>query len=332
MEVPINISVARPIKITTFALTILIWICNSAPAQSTQPAGGSESAEQMLNDMLHPQSAADTPTTHAAGQAASMQPQGQMHAAAAPHILREGTDVVDRAGFLRKRGESLFQEFVFENSESQPPLAPMLVLPDLKLMSMEDATAATKPKQRFTVSGTATEYKGSNYILLKSGPQITDQHFAAPSQSHFPATKPSSADDLLSDMLKTGGGAAARPQPTRMPLPTADLSTGPGAVAPAAPLANVLREQSEVIDRTVRLSRSSDGRQFELSFEADGTAMQDPPLIILPNLKLQAMEGAAAGNSREPRFRVTGTITEYRGRNYILLAKVVVLPEINQQF
>ena len=133
-------------------------------------------------------------------------------------------------------------------------------------------------------------------------------------------------------MLKTSGGARGRPSPNRTPTRTADLSTGPGAVAPAAPLMNVLRERSEIIDRTARLTRSADGRQLELTFEADGTAMQDPPLIILPNLKLSAMENAAAVNNREPKFRVTGMVTEYRGRNCILLEKVVVLPEINQQF
>ena len=41
---------------------------------------------------------------------------------------------------------------------------------------------------------------------------------------------------------------------------------------------------------------------------------------------------AVSGASRDLKFRVSGTITEYRGRNYILLEKIVVIPDASQQF
>jgi hypothetical protein len=44
------------------------------------------------------------------------------------------------------------------------------------------------------------------------------------------------------------------------------------------------------------------------------------------------MEDAVRSSSRDLRFRVTGMITEYRGRNYILLEKVTVIPDATQQF
>ena len=45
-----------------------------------------------------------------------------------------------------------------------------------------------------------------------------------------------------------------------------------------------------------------------------------------------AMEDAVQGANRDLRFRATGMVTEYRGRNYILLEKVVVVPEATQQY
>lgn len=60
--------------------------------------------------------------------------------------------------------------------------------------------------------------------------------------------------------------------------------------------------------------------------------MKDPPVLILPNLKLMAMENAVSSANRDLRFRVTGMVTEYRGRNYVLLEKVVVVPDPTQQF
>ena len=147
-----------------------------------------------------------------------------------------------------------------------------------------------------------------------------------------PATRPAkelSAEEMLSQMLKP---AATGTKPLA-PLPSAasggaDKGSGRGAVAPAAPLVNVLREGTFLVDRVGRLSRSADGSQAEFAFDADGTALHDPPVVIVPNLKLMQMEDAAAAAVRDLRFRVSGMVTEYRGRNYILLEKVVVVPEI----
>ncbi len=303
----------------------------SPAANAPQNTDVPPTAEQMLNEMLHPTTRPEEAGTRPSQQA-SVQPQGHITAIKSTGILHEGSDVVDRSGRLRKRPDSLYQEFIFDNKDDEIPLAPMRVLPDLKLMSMEDAVGATRPGLRFTISGTVTEYKGANYILLESGPDDLGRPMAAPMVSRSAPTGPASADEMLSQMLKNDTTGGARPMPARLPAPSVDRSSGPGAVAPGAPLLNVLREQSEIIDRTARISHGSDERQIELVFESDGAAMQDPPLIILPNLKCAAMEGAAAVVNREPRFRVTGTVTEYRGRNYILLEKVVVLPEVNQQF
>jgi hypothetical protein len=94
---------------------------------------------------------------------------------------------------------------------------------------------------------------------------------------------------------------------------------------------SVLPEQSQIFDRVCRLNPSGEGEEEELALDSDGAALQDPPLLALPNLKLMDMEHAA-GDHHDTRFRVTGVITEYRGRNYILLQKVVVMADAERQF
>ena len=169
---------------------------------------------------------------------------------------------------------------------------------------------------------------------------------SGPSGPPGPSTKPStspattrsakdqSAEEMLSQMLKAPQQAGKRPL---TPLPTTmgggvDKKSGKGAVAPSAPVVNVLREGTFLVDRVGRLSRTADGSQAEFVLESDGTAMQDPPLVVIPNLKLQQMEDAVSTAIKDPRFRVSGTLTEYRGRNYILLDKVVVVPDILDKF
>ena len=160
--------------------------------------------------------------------------------------------------------------------------------------------------------------------------------FAAAQTTQPAATQPSDArsmpaGQLLDQMLKPQG-AGAKPLQPLPDQPAPDRTSGAAAVAPGAMQMNVIREGSFLVDRTGRLTKSPDGQQYEFVFDADGKNMKDPPVIILPNLKLMAMENAVNSSSRDLQFRITGMVTEYRGRNYVLLEKVVVVPDTTRNF
>lgn len=147
--------------------------------------------------------------------------------------------------------------------------------------------------------------------------------------------KSPTADDLLGEMLDPPAGqqpAGGRPLPAPEDAPKTDATSGDGAVKPAAPTVGLMREGTFIVDRVGRLTRAPDGGAAEFTFEADGQALQDPPVVIIPNQKLMSMEDAVRGANRDLRFRITGQVTEYRGRNYVLLEKVIVVPEVTQQF
>jgi hypothetical protein len=50
-------------------------------------------------------------------------------------------------------------------------------------------------------------------------------------------------------------------------------------------------------------------------------------MLILPTLALMQMENASQ-NNRDRKFRVTGMVTEYRGRNCILMDKAVPVADV----
>lgn len=151
-----------------------------------------------------------------------------------------------------------------------------------------------------------------------------------------PTTRPNEPDsqraDREMDRLLRPGSSTPKPLQPVPDVPTTDQSSGPAAVAPGAPTVNVLREGTLIVDRVGHLTRSADGQQMEFTFDSDGKAMKDPPLILLPNLKLMAIENEISRSSRDLKFKISGVVTEYRGRNYILLDKVVIVPEANQPF
>ena len=168
----------------------------------------------------------------------------------------------------------------------------------------------------------------SEIIILSFllAPAITLAQTTRPATQN--ALKSMPADQLMQQVLKPS-------DPGEKPLPPAtekqaiDKTSGKGAVKPTAPPVVLLREGTPVVDRVVRLAKDDKG-QAEIMFESDGKALRDPPMLVLPNSKLAVMEDSVA--DRDRKFRVTGIVTEYRGRNYILLEKVLIVPDAIQQF
>lgn len=154
-----------------------------------------------------------------------------------------------------------------------------------------------------------------------------DAPTTAPSAAQDAA--PSSADQVLNQMLRpsdtdTAVVASPEPAPTSLSIPQ--------AISPAGSTGPIWREGTDIVDRMGRLKKSPDGVQEEFTFDSDRRALGDPPVILLPNLLLMQMETALSQASHDLRFRITGTVTEYHGRNYLLLERFVVVQDKNQEF
>ncbi len=145
-------------------------------------------------------------------------------------------------------------------------------------------------------------------------------------QTTRPAAATPTADDMLKQLLPPPRPKAQpiEPVPDYKPEPKTDW-LNPVAAKPLNPPA-LIREGTYIIDRLGRLTRTTDG-QPQFTFEADAAAMKDPPMTILANLKLMVMENAVKQAQHDLRFRITGVVTEYNGKNYILLEKMVNVPD-----
>jgi hypothetical protein len=150
-------------------------------------------------------------------------------------------------------------------------------------------------------------------------------------QTTRPTTRPSNPDQVMDDLLKPAATQSA-PLPQPPTGQAIDKTSGRGALAPNAPAVAVMREGTYIIDRLGHLSRTPDGTQAQFIFSSDSKTLKDPPILILPNQKLQQMEDVVKGVNRDVAFRITGMVTEYRGRNYVLLEKVLIPNESAAQF
>lgn len=163
-------------------------------------------------------------------------------------------------------------------------------------------------------------------MILAMGLATTAWAQAPKAPTTKPTTQPANPDLMLKQLLSPN-----RPQkviqPVDFPPQEKYDQTSKTAVAPKADVLNLVREGTYMVNRMGRLTKPADGALYEFTFEADGAAMKDPPMLILPNSKLTYMELAVKSTSRDLKFLVTGQVTEYGARNYILLDKFVVVQD-----
>jgi hypothetical protein len=154
----------------------------------------------------------------------------------------------------------------------------------------------------------------------------------AAAQTTQPATRPGSqsAEEMLKQMLQPQGESAQPLKPAADQPPVVESTVGDAAVAPAAPEQPLIREGTLLLDRVGRLTPLDDGQMFEFTLESDGGGMTDPPLVLLPNRKLMQLQDRVKTSYRDLKISVSGDVTEYRGRNYLLLSRWSVVQDVVQ--
>ena len=152
----------------------------------------------------------------------------------------------------------------------------------------------------------------------------------APAEAH-PSTRPAdqSAEEMLRQMLQPQGQTAQPLQPA--PEKTTDLDDRePAAQSPPVSGQPLIREGTPLLDRVGRLTRAADGAGFEFTLESDGRTLSEPPLRLLPNRRLQQLEDRVRTSYRDLKISVSGDVTEYRGRNYLLLSRWSIVQDVAQ--
>ncbi len=150
---------------------------------------------------------------------------------------------------------------------------------------------------------------------------------AAPTVSApAPATLPT-AENVLENLLHS------KPAATPInPAPAASATAIPPleAVAPNEPKVTRLREGTFIWNRVGRLVKDEKSETWIFTFDADGKDMSDPPMAILPSRMLMAMEEASDKGAKPIKFKISGEVTEYRGKNFLLIKFMQSVKDLNK--
>ena len=144
---------------------------------------------------------------------------------------------------------------------------------------------------------------------------------------------PQSAANVLENLLKDkpeSNANSGRPVPP--PAGGVDATAVPALpnVTPAATTSNRVREGQMIYTRAGRLAKDDKSGNWYFTFDGDGKNMQDPPMQLIPSKFLMAMEDATANGTQPLRFKVSGQVTEYRGRNYLWVQQMEILRDVNK--
>jgi len=268
-------------------------------------------------------------------------PKGVAEPEAPVEVPVEGSMVVDRLCRLAYDGESRWFVLVFEPQQSRRAEMPRRALP-CRLLEQVESLALKSPSVRFRVSGETTVHEERGYLLLTKATVLEEFPAAAdeapkpapvvrpapaevkvkpPAPTSLPASRPAvepSSDDILKKLLNEKVGRPVQARPVR-PVVARAPSVAPGAGKPLAPGRGAM-----VVDRLVRVGPEVTGHWWAARFEADNT-LREPPMRLLPcgflaraqQMQMRRRLGA------DTVLRVSGLVTRYRGRRYLLLRKVL---------
>ncbi len=216
----------------------------------------------------------------------------------------------------------------FLPADDLPDEMPRWALPNNMLAAMISAVAA-RPEAIFHASGENTNYDGRPFILLRQvtiesthvPPALADDDDDADDDDAAADTDETTSDDVLEVLYEDSPGEPVLP-PSAEPYEDRDQSE---SVAPDDEDAQVYHpgRGNMVVDRIIIVMATGEGKWMEAAFESDNTG-NEPPLRLLPSSMLAEAERLTAAKPMEAvRFHVSGEITEYKSRRYLLIRKLI---------
>lgn len=226
----------------------------------------------------------------------------------------EGTFLVARVGGVVRTSTD---DFLFLAApangadEGQPREAPMILLPSQKLQLLASAMSERSSAPLTTISGQVFVYSDRMYLL------VTAFAFTSSAPAPAPAPVTEASDPRAEDLIRQLEAAKGGPR-------LIDPSSVGGKRFSARDnikgekKEGVLAEGTVLSSRRGRLVRAAAEGELLLTFDNDPDSPGAASMPLLPCKLLQQLEQAASVRGEEVEFRVTGRVTVYHGRNYLL--------------
>ncbi|MFG0283521.1 MAG: hypothetical protein ACF8R7_03790 [Phycisphaerales bacterium JB039] len=302
------------------ALNLLVW----APATVAQP----ETDPQLTDPSWRDIRPADAAIPGAAPEAADRALDFRVRR---PPLLPEGSFLPKRRGVMVRSGSGEWV-YVFYPDARGDAESPMTLLPSATLERMEEVTQRRQQRPEFILTGQVFVYNGANYLLPTAfsvapppappEPEETGEHVGGADDAQAGAEPPVETGDRspLDDAVEALVRRIEAERPGERALGEASLLGEAGDPAQGAtPGGAEPRPDGELlVRRRARLIRLAGAWRLAIDNDPDGPTPPTTMMVVLPCLNLERMERLAADLGENQTFEVSGMVTQYRRRNYIL--------------
>lgn len=236
--------------------------------------------------------------------------------ASRPPLLREGMFLTRAHGSVDFEDSTGSWVFKAESDSKTEFRRTFVLLPSMALEDLMRTIETSDVMVDFEVTGRVLIYDGRNFLLpsvatpmdsLKGdeqpppAPESGDQASGAPTNS---LDEGDDAADRLEARLRERIGV----------LPRSSDATPRGGPAPAV----TMREGTRLQNRRGAIVRDQNTGTWRFVFDAAGTDTVDPTMELLPCLLLERLERQAALSDLPAAVLISGEVTSYYGRNYLL--------------
>jgi hypothetical protein len=253
-------------------------------------------------------------------------------------MLREGAFVASSRGVLSK-GKTGRWYVIFDRDARGRQMPPMVILPSQYLAAMEriasrfETQEADAARTRILITGQVMAYQGQNY-LLPTAPPILETTAPSGSSPAAPAEDkpvPTETDPEVATADEPSDTKAENDTEPSIDQIIGDLDRALGTRRATNPAAATTTEQlvSEagiarvrpagfMTTRRGRVVRAAAGEPTFVVDSGSSGEVAEAPMILLPCTNLTAIEALAERLGEAATFTMSGQVTVYRGRNYLL--------------
>ena len=231
-------------------------------------------------------------------------------------LLREGGLLLEVPGRIERNTELGVHVFRPDPERTGGVRRELILLPS---RGLEDLARIEEVRTRldedpmaggFEVSGRVLVYQGRNFLLPESIVPVADA-VASPSPTPEPTAAADDEDRIADDLearLEARIGAVPR-----------SIDLAEAAPVSAAPI----RSGTRFVDRRGHVSRDPESGVWRFVPSGSGGG----GVVLLPCLELQRLERTARRRDVSSPLLLSGMVTSYRGRNYLLPSSVRVAVE-----
>lgn len=239
-----------------------------------------------------------------------------------PPTLREGMILTNVPGWLVPSPTDRYPRLSFLHPRRGWPKFVRL----LPCLPLEELQAANRIHLIFVVDGQVSVYHGQAYLLLDPDIRLLPIAAAPQAARYFQAINRVRAGrenprKILQRLLRHH---ILQPIHWRSPLlPTATVKSNIHSPVPAEPTHwRARREGSYIWNRLGRLIHDPRSGAWLFAFAANRHTRESPTIMLLPCHWLSVMQRLDKAQGATKAFRISGRVTEYKGRNYLLLTYV----------